>query len=298
MPLPTRTQFFRDHLQPLRILPGAPQYADIGICVVCQEDFNDESYDMVIIRGCHHIFHRRCLIEWAESTSPQRDACPSCRKRVYQHVPLTIQQIGELSQEEIEDEIFAPDSPSSGMEVVEWGWQWEDGRANVTGGRDQSGQTPPDVEIQTQTAEQRATPGESTPVYHPGVYIDSWLAYDASLVGQTPESEPRPNIPSATWPPTYVPTHSSSSHIPHWSESTAIEVHREDPDNAARIAHMRDLLSTHYTIFGEFSGVRSVFGVPEGHCFQYVSGENHAVRDAVGYVMIGQTAMFYRERHI
>ncbi len=96
MDLPTRIQFYRDHLVLSRILPGAPKFADIGICVVCQEDFNEASYDMVAIKSCSHIFHRKCIIRWTESWGLQRDTCPSCRAVMYQYVPMTAREIGEM----------------------------------------------------------------------------------------------------------------------------------------------------------------------------------------------------------
>jgi hypothetical protein len=96
MALPTRAEFYCDHLAPLRILPGAPIFADIGICVICQEDFNEASYDMVAIKTCAHIFHRKCIIRWTESYGSQRDTCPSCRMVMYQHIPMTKHEIQEM----------------------------------------------------------------------------------------------------------------------------------------------------------------------------------------------------------
>jgi hypothetical protein len=88
----------------LRILPEAVHFAEMGICVVCQENFNDAPNDIVKISTCEHMFHRRCIIGWAESISPQRDTCPSCRTLVYQREPLTENEIAQLEEELEEDE--------------------------------------------------------------------------------------------------------------------------------------------------------------------------------------------------
>lgn len=98
MPLPTRTEFYRDHLAPCRILPGAPKFIDIGICVVCQEDFNDASYDMVSVKSCSHVFHRKCIIQWTESWGSPRDKCPSCREAMYQYIPTTHPEIAAMQE--------------------------------------------------------------------------------------------------------------------------------------------------------------------------------------------------------
>jgi hypothetical protein len=60
---------------------------------------------MVGISRCEHIFHRKCLIGWAESTNPQRDTCPSCREVVYQRENLTAEEIDSVGQEEDEEEL-------------------------------------------------------------------------------------------------------------------------------------------------------------------------------------------------
>jgi hypothetical protein len=91
--LPMRAAFFCDHLTPFRILPDAPDFANIGICVVCQKYFNDASYDTVAISSCEHTLHRKCMIGWAESTNPQRDNCPSCREVVYWRENLMVDEI-------------------------------------------------------------------------------------------------------------------------------------------------------------------------------------------------------------
>ena len=98
MALPTRTEFYRDHLAPCRILPGAPKFADIGICVVCQEDFNDASYDMVAVKSCSHVFHRKCIIQWTETWGSPRDKCPSCRESMYQYTPMTAHEIQAMQE--------------------------------------------------------------------------------------------------------------------------------------------------------------------------------------------------------
>ncbi|KAH6878511.1 hypothetical protein BKA58DRAFT_278350, partial [Alternaria rosae] len=98
MPLPTRTEFYRDHLAPCRILPGAPKFIDIGICVVCQEDFNDASYDMISVKSCSHVFHRKCIIQWTESWGSPRDKCPSCREAMYQYIPTTYPEIAAMQE--------------------------------------------------------------------------------------------------------------------------------------------------------------------------------------------------------
>ncbi|KAI4643885.1 uncharacterized protein J4E79_011157 [Alternaria viburni] len=98
MALPTRTEFYRDHLAPCRILPGTPKFADIGICVVCQEDFNDASYDMVAVKSCSHVFHRKCIIQWTETWGSPRDKCPSCREAMYQYTPMTTHEIQAMQE--------------------------------------------------------------------------------------------------------------------------------------------------------------------------------------------------------
>jgi len=55
------------------------------------------------------MFHRKCLIERVESGNSQRNACPSCRKKVYQCVPLTNEQIQDMAHDRLGDALYMPE---------------------------------------------------------------------------------------------------------------------------------------------------------------------------------------------
>jgi len=76
-------------------------------------------------------------------------------------------------------------------------------------------------------------------------------------------------------------------------EMAAVDARRNIPANIARLELMRDFLSTNFTILGELTGVEYVTNLRSEYMVQYSSGRHHRVPHATGYVMVGETAIFY-----
>ncbi|KAF7444210.1 zf-RING-2 multi-domain protein [Pyrenophora tritici-repentis] len=332
MTLPTRSQFYRDYLQPLRILPGAPQYADISICVVCQEDFNEASYDMVSIQDCNHIFHRKCLIEWAESASPQRDACPSCRKTLFRYAPLTNRQRYEVMQEELEETFFAPDSrrrmqwrvveEMSEMAAMFASEALHDQSRQILPGRGSVAHAQIQPFYRASIWSVDYVPEEPEFSRRPPLwYSDSQRPStspehspvpraSSEYSPRLPESEPEPHVPpptsqipvwsSAALPQVFIPTPTSRGHIGSLSQIPLYSVEEEpthtpptNPDNVTRLAHLQDFMTTNFTVSHVFCGVHTIQRIFDSYIIEFETGENHRVHGALGYVMARDTAIFY-----
>ena len=247
MALPTRSEFYRDHLAPCRILPGAPKFADIGICVVCQEDFNDASYDMVAVKSCSHVFHRKCIIQWSETWGSPRDKCPSCRESMYQYTPMTAHEIQAMQEaqaiQDAESRLseLGPYAAAreaerlwfASMGVSSAGLDEFDDMTEPTHFSDEDGEeiatsldmnVNPNLSLQVPTF---ADFGSASPAYSPTFPVYS----DASL-GESPTS-PRYSPPSPRFPPTFpiysqsTPLHSPT--IPVYSAASQ----RESPTSPA-----------------------------------------------------------------
>ena len=49
-------------------------------CPICFEPLGQDVAGEVVVTGCRHTFHKRCLAEWDEKGT---DSCPVCRYRFY-----------------------------------------------------------------------------------------------------------------------------------------------------------------------------------------------------------------------
>ncbi|KAI4702880.1 hypothetical protein J4E81_001753 [Alternaria sp. BMP 2799] len=229
MTLPTRTEFYRDHLTPCRILPGAPKFADIGICVVCQEDFNDASYDMVAVKSCSHVFHRKCIIQWTETWSSPRDKCPSCREPMYQYTPMTAHEIQAMQEAQA-----IQDAESRLSELVPYAAVREAERLWFASMGVSVEALPAFDDMEEPTHFSDDDEEESTPSYSSAVPIYS----DASL-GEWPIS---PAYPSSR-------------------PAVRDEASQTNSDEPAQLAQMRGLLYNEFTIVREISNVAVVHTV-------------------------------------
>ena len=343
MALPTRTEFYRDHLAPCRILPGAPKYSDIGICVVCQEDFNDASYDMVAVSSCSHVFHRKCIIQWTETWGSPRDKCPSCRESMYQYTPMTAQEIQAMQEaqaiQDAESRLselgpYAAAREAERLWFASMGVSVEglpafDDMTEPTHFSDEDGEDiatslhmnfNPNLSLQVPTF---ADFGSASPAYSPTFPMYS----DASL-GESPTSPryspPSPRLPP-TWPlyaqstPLYSPTVPIYSDASQGESSTSPVYQPSLPDarnqgghtspeqstqleQLTQLEQMRGVISSEFTIAREISNVAVVHTVHSSLPNSYLATSFHvnseyrseaAVHGAIGYVMVGRTALFY-----
>ncbi|KAI4612778.1 uncharacterized protein J4E87_010041 [Alternaria ethzedia] len=337
MALPTRTEFYRDHLAPCRILPGAPKFADIGICVVCQEDFNDASYDMVAVSSCSHVFHRKCIIQWTETWGSPRDKCPSCRESMYQYTPMTAHEIQAMQEAQaIQDaeSRLSELGPYAAAREAERLWfasmgvsvegldafydmseptQFsDDDEEEVATSLDMD--VNPNLSLQVPSV---AGFGSASPAYSP-----TFPMYSNASLGESPTSPgyspPSPQFPP-TWPLYSQSTSSHSSAVPIYSDASLGEwpispaypsstpavrdegsqTHSEEPP---QLTQMRGLLYNEFTIVREISNVAVVHTVHPSLPNTYLPVTYHgnseyqieaAVRGAIGYVLVGRTALFY-----
>jgi len=74
---------------------------------------------------------------------------------------------------------------------------------------------------------------------------------------------------------------------------SAVDARRNIPVNVARLAVMRNFFSANFTILEEHTGVKHVTNLRSEYMAQYPSGRYYRVPHVNGYVMVGETAIFY-----
>ena len=88
--LPSKAEFIAHHVTPT---------SDIDSCGICLEELGLDTDDTVALAPCGHIFCRVCIQSWFDSSRPERDTCPTCRRVLFTIEPLTPEQIARLKVE-------------------------------------------------------------------------------------------------------------------------------------------------------------------------------------------------------
>jgi len=81
-------------------MDGSVQYSEqlLESCSICWEDFNWDN-GVAVRLPCGHILHDECCLNWMNSASENRNACPMCRTVFCLHNALTPEQIRDNEEE-------------------------------------------------------------------------------------------------------------------------------------------------------------------------------------------------------
>ncbi|CAI2362804.1 unnamed protein product [Moneuplotes crassus] len=78
------------HENPIMLYKDIKVDYDQTACVVCLEDFNNESdCEIRVMPKCHHIFHSKCVEEWFENSTDVN--CPHCNIKMLTKAELAIE---------------------------------------------------------------------------------------------------------------------------------------------------------------------------------------------------------------
>ncbi|KAF2251791.1 hypothetical protein BU26DRAFT_602302 [Trematosphaeria pertusa] len=77
-------------LENLRVIP---------FCGICAATWRDQPETSVQIEPCGHKFHRECLLDRFNSTTPQRNLCPNCEVELFRLNALDPEQLAKLKAE-------------------------------------------------------------------------------------------------------------------------------------------------------------------------------------------------------
>ena len=67
--------------------------SDQDLCCICLAKYDNKSHQPVSVTSnteCEHVFGRHCLDAWLDSTRPNRNTCPICRRTWYTHSPTSV----------------------------------------------------------------------------------------------------------------------------------------------------------------------------------------------------------------
>ena len=81
-------------------MDGSVQYSEqlLESCSICWEDFNWDN-GVAVRLPCGHMFHEECCLNWMNTASENRNACPMCRTVFCLHNSLTPEQIRDNEEE-------------------------------------------------------------------------------------------------------------------------------------------------------------------------------------------------------
>ncbi|KAJ8115340.1 hypothetical protein OPT61_g2990 [Boeremia exigua] len=68
------------------IIPERGSLSEDDECCICFDPYNDITHQAVGVTSnseCEHIFGRQCLEAWLDSTNPNKNTCPVCRRKWY-----------------------------------------------------------------------------------------------------------------------------------------------------------------------------------------------------------------------
>ncbi|KAH7092056.1 hypothetical protein FB567DRAFT_545250 [Paraphoma chrysanthemicola] len=84
--LRSQAEFFMGGIIPVASQPGN--------CTICCDPLDTDVVSTVV---CQHSFHLTCVLDWFQSSAPQRGSCPNCRQELYEPEPLSVPQAAVLS---------------------------------------------------------------------------------------------------------------------------------------------------------------------------------------------------------
>lgn len=63
------------------------------LCCICLARYDNKSHQAVSVTSnseCEHVFGRHCLDSWLDSTRPNKNTCPICRRMWYTQTPTSV----------------------------------------------------------------------------------------------------------------------------------------------------------------------------------------------------------------